>query len=95
LSLLGPLASKIPGVRNARFEKLRSDTARSSIWRVVIVEPRALFVVSTIGASPSTVTVSATGLTLSAKSTLACWPMRSVIPERTSELNPVRVAFIS
>jgi hypothetical protein len=78
-----------------RLSKFRSGNGSSSICRFVMFAPITLLVVSTMGASDLTVTVSLTAATLRAKLTSACWPMNTRTPERTSVANPAEVTVNS
>jgi hypothetical protein len=74
-----------------RLSKLRSGSGSSSICRVVMLTPIALLVVSTIGTSAWTDTVSATFATFRLGLISACWPTRTRTPVRTSVAKPCSV----
>ncbi len=78
----------MPGDRKTRLVKLRSVSGSSSISRVVMLTPMALLLVSTIGTSALTETVSATAATLSMKLSSDCWPIITRTPVRASVAKP-------
>jgi hypothetical protein len=82
------LSCEVPGVSIARSIQRRDATGRSWICWVETDVDTSDLVVSTIGLSPATVTVSATDAGCSVTSMIAFWSMTSTIPWRCSLLNP-------
>jgi hypothetical protein len=83
------LSCELPGVSRARSIQRRADVGRFWICcRFTAVDTSDL-VVSTIGDSPVTVTVSATAAGLNVKMITAVWSMMSVMSGRLSLLKPV------